>query len=88
MLQQLVTDLPQQRALKQRAFEARMEAFIQQWAPEESYSRARFDMELIQLVREIYNDAQQPVLEQLGKLVSFELPTKSLLASEPPTPAR
>lgn len=46
-------------------FELRMEQFFKNWAPEERSDCARFHMELVCLVRQIYADAQAPLVKQL-----------------------
>ena len=53
---------------ERRLFEYMIEAFVQAWAPQDRYERSQFDTQLHSLVRQIYADAQQPVLEQLGKI--------------------
>ena len=55
--------------MRKRGFELRMEHFINEWAPEDDrFSRAAFETELIALVREIYADAQAPLLDHLSKI--------------------
>jgi hypothetical protein len=46
-------------------FECRMEAFSKRWAPEHQPDVAHFHAELHCLVRQIYADAQAPILKQL-----------------------
>jgi hypothetical protein len=58
---------------EKRRFELMMEAFFKEWAPQDGFDRDRFDRELFSLVRQIYHDAQVPVLEQLGKIASHML---------------
>lgn len=53
---------------EKRLFELGMEDFFRQWAPTDPYERSQFDAQLFSLVRQIYRDAQEPVLEQLGKI--------------------
>jgi hypothetical protein len=56
--------------MRKRGFEQRMEHFINEWAPEDNrFSRAAFETELIVLVREIYADAQAPLLDHITKIV-------------------
>jgi hypothetical protein len=55
---------------EKRAFELEMEVFFGRWAPEGPYERAQFEAQLFSLVRQIYRDAQEPLLEQLGKISS------------------
>ena len=56
---------------EKRVFELGMEDFLRQWAPDDPYERAQFEAQLFSLVRQIYCDAQEPILEQLGKVASF-----------------
>ena len=66
-----------------KQFEYQMEDFIKRWAPDDRYERSQFDAQLISLVRQIYADAQQPVLDQLGKVAMFSpLPPIILKAPE------
>jgi hypothetical protein len=56
---------------EKRMYELQMESFVRQWAPDDPYEHAQFDAQLFSLVRQIYCDAQAPVLEQLGKVASY-----------------
>ena len=78
----LMADFEQrQREVRKRGFELRVEQFIRDHAPEDHYERAQFERELISLVMQIYEDAQRPVLEQLGKVASF-MPLSAILPKE------
>ncbi len=59
---------------RRRAFEYQMESFLNQWKPADSYEASEFSAQLISLVRQIYTDAQRPVLDQFTKL-AMSLPT-------------
>lgn len=54
-----------------RVFELSMEAFLRAWAPSDSYERSQFEAQLFSLVRQIYRDAQEPVLKQLGEIGKY-----------------
>lgn len=72
-----------------RMFETMMEAFIKRWAPEvcgglpeqERMEIAQFHAELHMLIRQVYTDAQAPLLAQYIKLVSG-------MSMYPPSPAK
>lgn len=51
-------------------FEQMMESFIKRWAPEDKYEIARFDAELHSLLRQVYRDAQDPLLIHMEKIMS------------------
>lgn len=54
---------------RQRAmFEHMIEDFIKRWKPSEPYDQHQFEAQLFSIVRQIYRDAQQPVLDQLTKI--------------------
>lgn len=68
---------------QRRGFELRFEAFIEQWAPEDRYERDRFHRELHFLLAQTYQDAQAPVLDQLGK-VAMLCPLPPIVIKETP----
>lgn len=49
-------------------FEILMHRFLERWAPADPRDRDEFDRELLYLVRTIYVDAQQPVLDRLTQI--------------------
>lgn len=51
-----------------RIFEMRVEEFYKRWAPEDPHERSQFEGALFSIVRQIYTDAQAPLLEQLTKI--------------------
>ena len=57
-----------EKEIQQRRFEFMARAFFKRWQPNDPYEAAEFNTELFCLVRQIYVDAQQPVLDQLGVL--------------------
>ena len=62
--------------MQKRGFELRVESFLRQWAPDDLRERAEFEMQLISLVRQIYTDAQAPVLDRFTKLaMSISMPS-------------
>lgn len=65
-----------ERESEKRGFELRVESFLRQWAPDDLRERAEFEMQLISLVRQIYTDAQAPVLDHFTKLaMSIPMPS-------------
>ena len=53
-----------------RLFERMIEAFLKEWMPEDHYMAMEFERGLHMLVRQIYRDAQEPLLEHMTKLSS------------------
>ncbi len=56
---------------EKRVFELSMESFLRAWAPNDPCKRSQFDAQLFSLVRQIYQDAQEPVLKQLGEIGKY-----------------
>lgn len=56
--------------LNKLIFERMMESFIKRWAPDDKYAIAQFDSELHALIRQVYRDAQDPILIHLEKIMS------------------
>lgn len=54
--------------LNRRMFEQMIEQFTKRYRPSDSYDAAEFDSALFSLVRQIYRDAQQPLLDQITKI--------------------
>lgn len=55
---------------KQQIFQQQMEAFYKRWEPRDRYDAAQFNTELMMLVRQIYADAQEPLLKHMTSIVS------------------
>lgn len=53
---------------QQQMFMYMVESFVKRWAPEDKYAAAEFHAEFHSLVRQIYRDAQEPVLKHLTEL--------------------
>ena len=51
-----------------RMFEAMIEAFLKEWMPEDHYMAIDFERQFHMLVRQIYRDAQEPLLDHITKL--------------------
>lgn len=84
----LMADFEQrQKETRKRGFELRLEAFMREYGPSDRYERAEFERHLISLVMQIYEDAQRPVLDQLGKIASFSS-LSAMLPPQPRDPAR
>lgn len=47
-----------------------MEAFWKRWAPDDRREAAEFQADLHNIVRQVYREAQAPVLKQLGVVAS------------------
>ena len=61
--------------VRKRCFEYDIESFLNQWAPVDPYERSQFEAQLHSIIRQVYTDAQAPVLEQFSKLaMSIPLP--------------
>lgn len=50
-------------------FEHMVEAFTKTYRPKDPYDAAEFDRLLFSIVRQIYRDAQQPLLDQITKIM-------------------
>lgn len=60
---------------RKRAFEHHLEAFLKKWTPEDRDAAWHFNTELVMMVRQIYEDAQQPILDRFTQLaMSMPLP--------------
>jgi hypothetical protein len=51
-----------------KLFERMMEAFLKEWLPEDHYMAIDFERDFHMLVRQIYRDAQEPLLDHITKL--------------------
>lgn len=69
--------------LRSRMFETMMEAFFKRWAPADKYDATRFHSELSMIVRQVYTDAQAPLLTQITQLISV-MPMYPLNSIKPP----
>lgn len=59
---------------RRRTFERMMESFLNQWKPDDRREASLFEAQLHSLVRQIYTDAQEPVLDRFTKL-AMSLPS-------------
>lgn len=67
-----------EKQIRKRMFEHMLEGFINHWAPADLRARAEFETQIVSLVRQVYDDAQAPVLDRL--LAVYErLPMTTLL---------
>jgi len=53
---------------RKMAFEYGIESFLNQWKPQDRYEASQFEAQLHSLVRQIYADAQEPILDRFTKL--------------------
>ena len=53
---------------RKRAFEYCIESFLNQWKPDDRYEASQFEAQLHSLIRQVYTDAQAPIMEQFTKL--------------------
>lgn len=51
----------------ERMFEAMLSEFLTRYKPDDPIEANRFHIDLIMLVRQVYTDAQAPVLEHLSR---------------------
>jgi hypothetical protein len=51
-----------------RLFEQMMESFLKEWLPEDHYMAIDFERDFHMLVRQIYRDAQEPLLDHIAKI--------------------
>jgi hypothetical protein len=62
-----------------QVFAAQMEAFLNHYKPDDRREASEFERDLIMLIRQIYRDAQAPLLDQIIKLATatatIRLPT-------------
>ncbi len=49
-------------------FQAMAQRFFKKWSPQDNYDKAEFNADFYSLVRQIYMDAQQPLLDRLAHL--------------------
>jgi hypothetical protein len=54
--------------LRERDLERRIRLFTDAWKPEDRRSASDFEAQLIMLVRQIYADAQEPLLKHIGDI--------------------
>ena len=52
-------------------FERRMAEFLRNFAPNDPEARQRFELDLLMLVRQIYLDAQEPLLAQITRMMNL-----------------
>jgi len=51
-----------------KLFERMMESFLKEWMPEDHYMAVDFERDFHMLVRQIYRDAQEPLLDHIAKI--------------------
>jgi hypothetical protein len=56
--------------MNEQAFERRLRSFIETWKPENRIDASDFEAQLVMLVRQIYTDAQAPLMDQITKIIS------------------
>ena len=70
-MQTATSVLDQERDAKnERMLELYMEQFWKRWAPDDKYEAAQFHAELHSLVRQIYRDAQEPLIKQWTAVIA------------------
>ena len=62
-----------------RVFEVMLEAFIRRYRPADPLEGAQFDMAVHTLVRNIYRDAQAPLLGQITRMIGASLDLSHLM---------
>lgn len=66
-------------ANRRMAFEYQIEQFLNQWKPQDRYEASQFEAQLHSLVRQIYTDAQAPILDRFTKL-AMSIPMPSFIS--------
>ena len=59
---------------RKRSFEYGIESFLNQWKPHDRREASQFEAELHSLIRQVYTDAQAPILERFTQL-AMSIPT-------------
>lgn len=72
--------------LNERMLEARIKAFIANYRPKEGPEQTDFEGDLMMLVRQIYADAQAPLLKNITQMFSV-MPMPMPMAIIPDGPA-
>ena len=68
-----------------RMFEAMMESFLKRWEPDHQEDRYAFHAELHSLIRQVYRDAQEPLLDHITKLAGAMPMFPTIIAGQPNT---
>lgn len=67
-----------QKDRNQYVFEHRIEDFLKKYAPSDPWLRGEFDRDLLFIVRQIFEEAQAPILKQLTQVINA-LPMSRIL---------
>ena len=59
---------------RKMAFEYGIESFLNQWKPQDRREASQFEAELHSLIRQVYTDAQAPILDRFTQL-AMSIPT-------------
>jgi hypothetical protein len=65
-------------AHRKMVFEYQIESFLNQWKPQDRYEASQFESQLISLIRQVYTDAQEPIMAHFTKVV-MALPVMPIL---------
>lgn len=63
-----------EKELRKRSFEYLMEAFVKQYAPQYPRENSQFHSQLHSLMRQTFQDAQEPLLKHLEAMTSAYSP--------------
>lgn len=66
----MTTAIDMDKERQTRIFEQMIEAFLKEWMPEDHYMAIDFERQFHMLVRQIYRDAQEPLLDRITALAS------------------
>lgn len=64
---------------RRHIFEDMAEHFFRNWSPEDPYDKMQFSRDLMMLQRQIYADAQEPLLQYITKTMSDVVATMPLI---------
>ena len=56
---------------RKMVFENMIEAFSQQYCPQDRYDAAKFEAQLFSIARQIYEDAQAPLLKHITEMATY-----------------
>ncbi len=65
-------------AKQKKEFEYMVEGFIKRWRSNDRYDGAQFEAELITIIRQVYTDAQAPLLKHITD-IAMRMPFPPML---------
>lgn len=61
----------EQEAMDRHRLDSMIRRFAKNWAPEDRDDRTEFETDLFSLVRQIYRDAQEPLVKQMAAAMAL-----------------